>query len=322
MFKYTMAAFKKIADDIGKIIFIISLVWALYNIGMEVYSIIVNTEIASNVVFNSLLMSGNIVNIIFSIIVRKPVTKDLKKMRKKTKRLSKKIKKNQENITTIVNTLTSGLTAIGEVFKEILVVAAIFCLVSIALMLIKKFLEYEMKYLKNGFYQDFNGVISVINKIPHNGEKMLIEAPEEKVINKLEKYVSHKEKKTIFQLRFENDMKKAANDIEDKEKLKDLIKKAEVKYASIKNPEKSLLYVPSLITIIDCYISNKHKGLKEETIIKIVSALMYFVSPNDIINDNLPKYGYNDDMDIINCCLATEKETIDSFVSTLKIKKA
>ena len=53
----------------------------------------------------------------------------------------------------------------------------------------------------------------------------------------------------------------------------------------------------------------------------MISALIYFVSPVDIISDFLPVVGYLDDAAVVAACIKLVKSDIDDYKQWRKINK-
>lgn len=87
---------------------------------------------------------------------------------------------------------------------------------------------------------------------------------------------------------------KASGIIDDKGKLSNIVKQAEEKIK--KNPAlDSLKDVPMFVEVIKSYIKRDYKEIPAGTIITIVAAVIYWISPLDIISNVIPGIGYVDD---------------------------
>lgn len=90
--------------------------------------------------------------------------------------------------------------------------------------------------------------------------------------------------------------------LKDKNKLQKLIDDA-AKKASVKNTsgpiDELFTKVKLLIGIIADYISGGYREIPWGSLVMIVAALLYFVSPIDLIPDFIPGVGYIDDIAVI-----------------------
>ena len=75
----------------------------------------------------------------------------------------------------------------------------------------------------------------------------------------------------------------------------------------------TLSYVPVFIDLVYNYIKKKYTDIPVGSIISIVAALIYFVSPIDLIPDFIPGMGLIDDAGVILFCLNLVKSDLDDF---------
>ena len=116
--------------------------------------------------------------------------------------------------------------------------------------------------------------------------------------------MENEERTAIFQAFFEKFKKKNNNKVNeylnDKEKTDVLLDKAKKKANSNKGPigdtfEKFQL----LIMLVKDYVSGKYKSISVGSIMLILFAILYFVSPLDTIPDVILGFGYIDDASIL-----------------------
>ena len=125
--------------------------------------------------------------------------------------------------------------------------------------------------------------------------------------------------KKIRQKQAEKELKKgypkAETLLNDKSKLDDLLESLEVKIEKIPNLGEALSYVPVFIQLVKCFITKKYTIIPRGSIVAIISALVYFVSPFDIIPDFIPGIGYIDDALVITTCIYLVHSDIEIFKS-------
>ena len=63
-----------------------------------------------------------------------------------------------------------------------------------------------------------------------------------------------------------------------------------------------LAMVPVLASLIKSFVSKEYTDIPIGTIIAIIAALLYFVSPIDLVPDSIPVLGYFDDAAVVAVC--------------------
>ena len=63
-----------------------------------------------------------------------------------------------------------------------------------------------------------------------------------------------------------------------------------------------LAMVPVLASLIKSFVSKEYTDIPIGTIIAIIAALLYFVSPIDLVPDSIPVLGYFDDAAVVTAC--------------------
>ena len=71
--------------------------------------------------------------------------------------------------------------------------------------------------------------------------------------------------------------------------------------------------VKVLVEMLGAYINGKYKKIPKKTLIIIVAAFIYFVSPIDLIPDFIPGIGYIDDAGVIAFVFQSVYEDIQKF---------
>jgi len=68
-----------------------------------------------------------------------------------------------------------------------------------------------------------------------------------------------------------------------------------------------------LVRLLQAWTSGEYKGVSMKTLGVIVAAVLYFISPLDLIPDFMPGVGYLDDAAVITWVLKSIAEDIDEF---------
>ena len=113
------------------------------------------------------------------------------------------------------------------------------------------------------------------------------------------------------------ELKKGYDDAEkllkDDEKMEKFLQKLEKKLKVIPVAGDTLAIVPTMVSLLKNYIKKEYTEIPLGSIIAIISALLYFVSPIDIIPDAIPGIGHVDDAGIILACLKLVKSDVDDY---------
>ena len=95
---------------------------------------------------------------------------------------------------------------------------------------------------------------------------------------------------------------KARDLLNDDEKVEKFLQKLEHKMKLIPKIGDKLAYVPVMASLLRSYVKKEYTTVPVGTIVAITSALLYFVSPIDVIPDAIPGAGYIDDAAVALLC--------------------
>jgi len=73
-------------------------------------------------------------------------------------------------------------------------------------------------------------------------------------------------------------------------------------------------YLTALMRLTRAYFSKQYTDVPGQTIVLAIAALIYFVSPVDLIPDFIPVVGYLDDVTVISFVVASIKADLDNFL--------
>ncbi len=107
--------------------------------------------------------------------------------------------------------------------------------------------------------------------------------------------------------------KKAEETINDEDKFERLLQRIEKKLKLVPIAGTTLAIIPTMISLVKSYVQKEYTDIPIGSVIAMVSALIYFVSPIDLIPDNIPVIGYVDDMAVITVCLKMVQSDIDEY---------
>lgn len=106
---------------------------------------------------------------------------------------------------------------------------------------------------------------------------------------------------------------KAKTYIEDPEKMKKLIQDGTKKADRLKGPlEEAFLQLKTLFSMLKDYMNGSYRVIPSGSLLVIIGAIIYFVSPLDFIPDFLPG-GLIDDALVIGLAVRQVKADIDKY---------
>ncbi|MGT2785262.1 YkvA family protein [Streptococcus merionis] len=106
---------------------------------------------------------------------------------------------------------------------------------------------------------------------------------------------------------------KAENLLNDDAKVETFLTKLERKIKWIPFISKELKSVPTLIGMLRSYWKKDYTKVPFKTMVAIVSALLYFLSPLDVVPDWIPILGQLDDALVIGTCWKLVNDDIDAY---------
>jgi uncharacterized membrane protein YkvA (DUF1232 family) len=123
----------------------------------------------------------------------------------------------------------------------------------------------------------------------------------------------NKEQESLARKKFEEDIKKIDTDDVDYASKKGTTKIDELD----KNPPTMLMKIWNdlklMLNLIKDYAKGNYKDVPWNTIAAITGAIIYFVSPIDVIPDFIPVAGYADDLAIIKFALDLIREDLIKY---------
>lgn len=154
-------------------------------------------------------------------------------------------------------------------------------------------------------------------------EKMLEEFNPEKLSHMLvenAKEFSGEEQKKIKRIadkiaqKYEEFRVKAEELLSNTEEVEALLVRVEKKIKDLPVVGPKLAYIPQLMLLIGSYVNGEYRDISKGEIILIIAALIYFVSPIDVIPDGFPIAGYLDDAAVVVVVMKWVNEDIDKYM--------
>jgi uncharacterized membrane protein YkvA (DUF1232 family) len=104
--------------------------------------------------------------------------------------------------------------------------------------------------------------------------------------------------------------------VNDPPRLRSLFEEASKQAASL--PKDSFQgtwpYLQTMLRLIRAYYRGDYRLVSETTLVVIIAAIIYVVSPLDVIPDAIPAIGFLDDATILTLALQRTREDLDDFM--------
>lgn len=101
--------------------------------------------------------------------------------------------------------------------------------------------------------------------------------------------------------------------ISDPDELERFLQRLEEKLKVVPVAGGALSNAPVLVSMVRSYATGEYPDLPIGTVIATVSALLYLLSPIDLIPDGIPVIGYADDAAVICACLNLIQSDLDEY---------
>ena len=118
------------------------------------------------------------------------------------------------------------------------------------------------------------------------------------------KKISNKQAKEEY----EKGCKKAKELLKDPDKLEQVLQRVENKMKVIPLLGETFSLVPAMISLVRSYIKKEYTNIPLGSILGIISALIYILSPIDLVPDAVPAAGFIDDASVLLLCLKAGAE--------------
>lgn len=105
----------------------------------------------------------------------------------------------------------------------------------------------------------------------------------------------------------------AKNMLENEDKLEKFLQRLEKKLKYVPVAGDKLSMVPTMASLIKSYVKKEYTEIPIGSIIAILSALIYFVSPVDLIPDAIPVIGLVDDAAVVAACLNFVNSDLEEY---------
>lgn len=107
----------------------------------------------------------------------------------------------------------------------------------------------------------------------------------------------------------------AAELLEDEDKFEKFLRKLEKRLQVIPALGEGLSHIPVMASLLRSFAKKEYPEVPLGTIIAIISALAYWLSPVDLIPDAIPVLGHTDDAGIVLACLKLVDSDIQEYIA-------
>lgn len=126
---------------------------------------------------------------------------------------------------------------------------------------------------------------------------------------KIMEVIDEEKAKTILESGYDQ-----ANEIlNDNDKFERFLQRLEKKLEIVPIVGDKLADIPIMISLLKSFKNGEYTDAPIGTIIAILSALIYFVSPFDIIPDSIPFLGHLDDVGVVSTCWKMVDSDVEEY---------
>src|SRR5438477_9371682 len=122
--------------------------------------------------------------------------------------------------------------------------------------------------------------------------------------------------KDRLEAEFAEAVKSAKSYVGNPQRLQSLFEEAAKQAASMpREPfQETWPYFQAMLRLIRAYSQGNYRDVPESTLVVIIAAVIYVVSPLDVIPDALPALGYLDDATFLALAARRARQTLDDFM--------
>ena len=101
--------------------------------------------------------------------------------------------------------------------------------------------------------------------------------------------------------------------LNNRDELDDFLYRLEQKIKDMPFVGDKFQIIPVMISLVKNYVQGKYTTVPYGTILGVLSALVYVLTPIDIFPDFIPLAGYLDDMAVVGLCMNMVKTDIEAY---------
>ena len=130
-------------------------------------------------------------------------------------------------------------------------------------------------------------------------------------VDKIKEVAANAEAKAKEEL--DKRLNQAKEILADDEKVDGFLEDTEKKLKSVPKLGEKLSMIPMLMMLVKDYVKKYYTEFPSGTMFAIVAALIYFLSPADLVSDIIPILGFVDDAAILGKCLEFAKDDLEKY---------
>ncbi len=111
----------------------------------------------------------------------------------------------------------------------------------------------------------------------------------------------------------EKSREKAGETLNDPDKTEELLRRIEEKLRQVPIAGGALSRIPTLVSLLRSYIKKEYTVIPVGSILAVTGAIIYWVTPVDLIPDLIPGVGQVDDARVVAACLRLVKSDLDDY---------
>ncbi len=101
--------------------------------------------------------------------------------------------------------------------------------------------------------------------------------------------------------------------LNNRDELDDFLYRLEQKIKDMPFVGDKFQVIPVMISLVKNYVQGKYTTVPYGTILGVLSALVYVLTPIDIFPDFIPLAGYLDDMAVVGLCMTMVKTDLETY---------
>jgi uncharacterized membrane protein YkvA (DUF1232 family) len=104
--------------------------------------------------------------------------------------------------------------------------------------------------------------------------------------------------------------------VNDRQRLRGLFEEASKQAISLPKDsfKETWPYLQTMLRLIRAYYRADYSDVSESTLVVIIAAIIYLVSPLDVIPDAIPALGYLDDVTVLALAIQRTRQELDDFM--------